>query len=374
MIEYDEIGPEKIISVYDANTGMKGVVVIDNTVLGPGKGGIRMTPSVDTEEVARLSRSMTWKCALAELPFGGAKAGLIADSKRIEPAKKKLLVESLSRAIKPICPDLYVAAPDMYMGEQEMVWFAEANGDPRSCTGKPVSMGGIPHELGGTGFGVYHATTIGAASIGIDLKKTSFAVEGFGNVGKPVSKYMTEAGARFVAVSDSRGTIHDNAGLSYEVLEKLKSQGASVIEYAEYGGGQVCDQRSCDRILDVEADILITAARSGLISHGDVDRLKFKLIVEGSNIPMSFSVENLCHKKGITVVPDIVANAGGVISSYIEYLGGDLDNPFDMIEKKVGRNTQVILDESIKRKRMPRKCALTLARKRIKTNRSRTAQ
>ena len=166
VIEYDEFGPEKILSVYDAKTGMRGIVVVDSTALGPGKGGIRMTSTVDTEEVARLARNMTWKCALAELPFGGAKAGIIADSKEIGQKKKHLIVEAFSRAIKAICPQLYVAAPDMYMGEQDMAWFAQVNGDMKSCTGKPESMGGIPHESGGTGFGVFHATRVAAEIMG----------------------------------------------------------------------------------------------------------------------------------------------------------------------------------------------------------------
>ena len=176
MIEYDEFGPEKILSVYDAKTGMRGIVVIDSTALGPGKGGVRMTPTVDAEEVTKLARSMTWKCALAQLPFGGAKAGVIANTKGIGLNKKQALVEAFSRGIRAICPEIYVAAPDMYMGEQEMAWFAEANGDTRSCTGKPVSMGGIPHEFGGTGFGVYHATRVAAELMGLDIKRVQHLV------------------------------------------------------------------------------------------------------------------------------------------------------------------------------------------------------
>jgi glutamate dehydrogenase (NAD(P)+) len=243
MIEYDEFGPEKIMSVYDTKTGMTAIVVIDNTAFGPGKGGIRMTSTADAEEVAKLARTMTWKSALAELPFGGAKSGLIADSKAIGLGRKKDIVQAFSSAIKVICPELYVAAPDMYMGEQDMAWFAEANGSMRSCTGKPESMGGLPHELGGTGFGVCQATKTAAEMIKLDLEKATFAVEGFGNVGRPAAKYLIEAGAKFVAVSDSRGAIHKREGLSYEILEDLKTQGRSVINYAQYGGVDVCDQQ-----------------------------------------------------------------------------------------------------------------------------------
>jgi glutamate dehydrogenase/leucine dehydrogenase len=340
---------------------MQGVVVIDSTALGPGKGGIRMTSTVDVREAAKMARSMTWKCALAKLPFGGAKSGLIANSKRIDPVRKKRYVEAFSRAIRVVCPDMYVAAPDMYMGEQEMEWFAKANGDFSCCTGKPAALGGIPHELGGTGYGVFHATRVAAEMIGLDLSKATFAVEGFGNVGRPLAKFLCEAGAKFVAVSDSQGTIYKPEGLDFDVLAELKAKGASVISYADFGGGEICDQSSCDRILDVHSDILIPAAKPDLIHYRDVDRLRFKLIVEGSNISMSFAVENLCFKKGITVIPDFVANAGGVISSYVEYIKGEPTLVYDLVEKTITENTRTILQKSREENRMPRKVALNLA-------------
>lgn len=366
MIEYDEYGPEKIMTVYDPATGMRGVVVIDNTAFGPGKGGIRMTPTVEIQEVARLARVMTWKSAIAELPFGGAKAGLIADSRDISAGKKQALVEAFSRGIRVVCPEHYVAAPDMYMGEQDMAWFAEANGSRNACTGKPTSMGGIPHELGGTGYGVYHAARVAGEMIELDLTKASFAVEGFGNVGKPAARYLAEGGARFVAVSDSRGTIYQPRGLSYDKLESIKRAGKSVTDYGREAGGEVCTRIACDRILDVDADILVTAARADLIHFSDLERLRFKLIVEGSNIPMSFSVENECHKRGILVVPDIIANAGGVISSYAEYRGLAPQDAFEMIAEKVGVNTRQVLQEAVDAGRMPRKVALNLAKGRVR--------
>jgi glutamate dehydrogenase/leucine dehydrogenase len=367
MIEYDEFGPEKLLSVYDAKTGMKGIVVIDNTAIGPGKGGIRMTPTVDEQEVWRLARTMTWKCALAEIPFGGAKAGLIADSKKIGPEKKKDLVEAFSRAIKAVCPELYVAAPDMYLGEQEMAWFAEANGDENSCTGKPASMGGLPHTGGGVGYGVFHAAKVASEFIGLEVANASFAMEGFGTLGKSAAKYFTEAGARFVGVSDSRGTVHHSNGLDYDTLISLKAERASVVEYAKHHEADTCDKMECDHILDVEADILITAAKPDLIKYADIDRLHFKLIVEGSNLPMSFSTENLCHKKGILVVPDFVANAGGVINSYVEYMGGTEDQVFEIVEEKVVKNTRLVLENATREGKLPRKSALKLAEERVRS-------
>jgi len=368
MIEYDEFGPEKVLSVYDGENGMKGVVVIDNTVLGPGKGGIRMTPTVDMEEVARLARNMTWKCALAGLPFGGAKAGIIADSKAIDQERKKGIVEAFSKAIKVISPELFVAAPDMYLGSQDMAWFAESNGNLDSCTGKPESMGGLPHDLGGAGFGVFHSTRVASEMIGLDLKHATFAMEGFGTLGKAAAKYLTEGGAKFIAVSDSQGTIHDTRGFSYEAMVDIKNRGLSVIEYAQRYGGEVCHKITCDRILDVDADILITAAKPNLINYADVERLNFKLIVEGSNIPMSFSVENLCHKKGMTVVPDFVANAGGVINSYVEFIGGSKEQMFQMIQERIVENTHAVLKDARSLDILPRKSALKLSRSKIKEN------
>src|SRR3989344_8883659 len=143
LMEFDEFGPEKIIEVYNAKADMRGYLVIDNTALGPGKGGIRFTPTVDKDEVVRLARAMTWKCALTELPFGGAKSGIIGDSKAISMKKKKEIIIAFAKALKQVCPSLYVAAPDMYTAEQEMEWFAKSIGSRKACTGKPKKMGGI---------------------------------------------------------------------------------------------------------------------------------------------------------------------------------------------------------------------------------------
>ena len=160
MVEFDEIGPEKIIEVYHPGLNMRGILVIDNTALGPGKGGIRMTPTVDKEEVFRLARTMTWKCSIAGLPFGGAKSGIIADPKQMSQKEKFSIVAAFSKALKNMCPEQYVAAPDINMAEEEMRVFAKANSSMKSCTGKPADIGGIPHELGSTGYGVYHATIV----------------------------------------------------------------------------------------------------------------------------------------------------------------------------------------------------------------------
>jgi glutamate dehydrogenase/leucine dehydrogenase len=364
VIEYDEFGPEKILGVYDPKTGMRGFVVIDNTVLGPGKGGIRMTPTVTVEEVFRLARTMTWKNAIADLPFGGAKSGIIADSKAISPVKKKLVVEAFSRALRVVSPENYIAAPDMNMAEREMKWYVDKNGSRKSATGKPKPMGGLPHELGSTGFGVFHSALVAGKHAGLDIEKSTVAIEGFGNVGWFAAKFLSEIGCSLIAVSDSRGVIHNPDGIDFKKLANVKKETGSVINY---GKGKV---RQCEDILDTKADILITAAIPDLIKPGDVGRLKFKLIVEGSNIPMTHEVEERCHAKGILVVPDFVANAGGVISSYVEYMGGSEAEMFKSVKNKIAKNTKLVLDRAEKIKDHPRDAALVIAKERIRKKRS----
>ncbi|MBC7131021.1 Glu/Leu/Phe/Val dehydrogenase, partial [Candidatus Bathyarchaeota archaeon] len=234
----DEWGPEKILQVYDASTRMKGILVIDNTALGPGKGGIRMTPTVTIEEVFRLARAMTWKCALADLPFGGAKAGIIADPKTITKEEKMHLIRAFAIALKPLSPSQYVAAPDLNTGEEEMAVYALANGSLNSCTGKPASMCvrpgvkcGIPHEHGSTAYGVFHTLIIATEHRGLNLKKAKIGIDGFGNVGSALAKYLAELGAEIVAVSDSRGCIYNPEGLDYEKLRRVKADTGSVVNY-----------------------------------------------------------------------------------------------------------------------------------------------
>jgi glutamate dehydrogenase/leucine dehydrogenase len=363
MIQYDEFGPEKVLTVYDAKVGMKGFVVIDNTTCGPGKGGIRMTPTVNQGEVSRLARAMTWKSALADLPFGGAKSGIVADAKKISLRNKENIVRSFAKALKEVCPELYVAAPDMYMTEREMEWFAKTNGSDRACTGKPESMGGLPHELGSTGFGVFHSTRVAAPYANLDLNGATVAIEGFGNVGMFAAKYLSEAGAKLVSVSDSRGIIYNGDGIDYDKLEKTKKETGTVINY------KPANMECCDNILDVDADILITAALPNLIGMHDVDRFKFKLIIEGSNIPMTYGVEKRCHERGILVVPDFVANAGGLISSYVEYISGNEKTMFEMIEEKISNNTKLVLEKSKEKQSIPRKCGLGIAQERLRKDR-----
>ncbi|MDQ1279203.1 MAG: glutamate dehydrogenase [Thermoproteota archaeon] len=362
----DEWGPEKTLYVYDPKTGMKGILVIDNTVFGPGKGGIRMLPTITVEEIFRLARTMTWKCALAELPFGGAKSGIIADPKQISKGRKMELVGAFSRALKPVCPKSYVAAPDINTGEEEMAVFAKENGSIKACTGKPAEMCvkpgvkcGIPHEYGSTGFGVVQATLIAANYLGLDVGSATVAVEGFGNVGSFVVEYLINSGAKVVAVSDSKGCIYNQKGLEYERLLKVKKEMLSVVNYEP---GKVVEKRE---LFELPVDIIIPAALPDVITNENVDRVKAKMIVEAANIPISSEIEDVLQKRGVLVIPDIIANAGGVISSYAEYRGYNPTQMFHLVQTKIRRNTRTILEYAEENKLGLRESALNIAKERI---------
>lgn len=356
----DEFGPEKIIEVYNPKIGLKGILVIDNTSRGPGKGGIRMTPTVNVEEVFRLARTMTWKTALANLPWGGAKSGIIFDSKKHSVEEKKKIVMSFGRALKFISPKMYIAAPDIATGEEEMRWFVEGNGYLKSATGKPKDLGGLPHELGSTGFGIAHSTLIACKHKKLKIDKASVAIEGFGNVSTFTFKYLSEFGAKIVAVSDSKGCIYNPDGLNYERIMKIKKETGSVINYSP---GTALKNED---LFGLDVDILIPAALADSVDMKNVGQIKAKILVEGANIPVTLEAEEELYKRGILVVPDFVANAGGVISSYAEYRGFDQEKMFKLVERKIKKNTKIVLMRAKEKQIKPRDAALEIAKEKIR--------
>ncbi len=358
MIGFDEFGPEKMIEVYDPKVKMHGFLVVDNTVNGPGKGGIRMTPSVTMEEVYRLARAMTWKNALAELPFGGAKSGITYN----KGDDKSILIKSFAKSIKQFIPDSYIAGPDVNTGENEMALIVEELKNRKACTGKPKKMGGLPHELGSTGFGVAHSTAVAIEHLNMDINGTTIAIEGFGNVGTFTMKFLSEWGAKIIAVSDSKGVIYNENGLSYEELIKIKNQTSSVINYKP---GRLLSNRD---IFELGLDVLIPSALPDVINKNNVDKIKAKIIVEAANIPMKEEMETLLYKKNVLIVPDFAANAGGVISSYAEWSDKGEKEMFRMVETKITKNVKLVLENSKNKKIKPRDAALEIAKERIKKN------
>ena len=360
MIEKDEFGPEKILEIYDPKVKLNAILVIDNTALGPGKGGIRMTPTVTKEEVFRLARVMTWKCALAELPFGGGKSGIIASNEEIKDRnKKRELLTAFGKALKGIAPEIYIAAPDINTGEEEMRWFVEGNGNLKSATGKPKDLGGLPHELGSTGYGVFHSTLVALEFLGLDLSEVKIAIEGFGNVGSFAAKFLAEKGLKIVAVSDSKGCIYNENGLDIEKLIEIKKETGKVTEYKD---GKILPNSA---IYSLDVDVLIPAALADVINLENANEVKAKLIVEGANIPITPEAEKILNKRKVLIVPDFVANAGGVISSYAEYMGFDEKKAFKLIEEKIRKNTKLVLEKTTE-KISPREAALEIAKERVR--------
>lgn len=364
----DEFGPQYIVKVYDPNIEMEGFLVIDNLALGPGKGGIRMTSDVSEEEVRRLARTMTWKNAIADIPFGGAKAGIVWNGGTDE--LKKRYVQSFARAIKVFVPKKYIAGPDVNTGEREMQWFVEATGNWRSATGKPANLCmkifgkagekcGIPHEFGSTGFGVAHSTKVAAEILKLPLEGASVAIHGFGNVGTFTAKYLSEMQARIVAVADREGAVYEKGGLDIKKLSGIANQRKSVVTY---GNSQ---RISAEDFWALTVDILIPASVTDVINASNKGRISAKIIVEGGNIPMRENIEKELFDRGILFVPDFVANAGGVISSYAEYRGYNPKKMFELVERKITAATSLVLGESVKKDRNPRDVAIEIAREKV---------
>ncbi|HEX7456672.1 MAG TPA: Glu/Leu/Phe/Val dehydrogenase [Candidatus Nanoarchaeia archaeon] len=371
MIKHDHLGPEKLIEIYDQETKMRGFLVIDNTWLGVAKGGLRMTPGVTLEEIFHLARVMTYKNALAELPFGGGKSGIIADVKNISLAQKFELIRSFSRAIKLLCPSLYIAGPDVGTGGREIAEFVRANGSLKSATGKPADMCikpgeecGLPHEFGSTGFGVVQAVLAALGFLGQNIEEMSVAIAGSGNVGSFVTSLLAKEKAKIVAISDSGGTTYNPKGLEVRKIFDIKKKKGSVSDNPDG------EKLSSEDITALDVDILIPAAFHDAVNAENVNKVKAKLIVEAANLAVRPDAEVTLYKKGVLVVPDIVANAGGVISSYAEYRGYNPKQMFKLVERKIERNVGTVLGKSKAEKITPRQAALKIARERLQRARN----
>ena len=370
----DDFGPEYVVRVRDPKIGMEGFVVIHNTALGVGKGGIRLMPGVSEEEVSRLASTMTWKTAMAGIPFGGAKAGLrwpiMGKNGKMDTslATKKKLVEAFARAVKPLLYAKYIAGPDVNSGETEMQWFVEATGNWGDATGKPakycVGKGknhkcGIPHEYGSTGFGIAQAAKIAAEMKHAPIKGATVSIHGFGNVGTFAYKFLTEMGAKVVAIADAHGVVHMPGGFDQKKVEKIIKDKKSITAYP---GAKTLP---ADAFWSIPVDIMIPASVTDVIHEGNYDKIKAHIIVEAGNIPMREQIEEKLVKKGVLIVPDFVANAGGVISSYAEHMGYSPKKMFKLVEERIGKAVREVLSKSVKTKRNPRQVALGLAKAKV---------
>lgn len=352
---YDELGPTKILHVYEPRIGLKAVLVIDNVAAGPSIGGIRMATDVSTEECFRLARAMTMKNAAAGLAHGGGKTVIYGDPK-MPRDEKELLIRGLANALRDIKE--YILAPDMGTNEECMAWIKDEIG---RVVGLPREVGGIPlDEIGATGFGILHAAEVALADCDFELEGARVVIQGFGAVGKHAARFLAEKGAILVGTCDTTGSIHNPQGIDVHQLSILKASGKSVSDYPDAQKGPR------DAVIDMECDIWIPAARPDVIHQDNVGRLRTRLVIEGANIPITHDAEKSLHERDILVIPDFIANAGGVICASMEYKGATQTAAFEAIEESLCQNTRQLLDNVKNKQILPRQAAIDLALQRIK--------
>ncbi|HDJ51119.1 MAG TPA: Glu/Leu/Phe/Val dehydrogenase [Thermoprotei archaeon] len=304
----------------------KGFRVQHNTARGPAKGGIRFHPNVTFDEVKALALWMTYKCATAGIPYGGGKGGVIVDPKQLSEGELERLSRAYFRAISPIIgPDKDIPAPDVNTNPQIMAWMFDEYSKIVGynafgvITAKPLEIGGSEGRVEATGRGVFYVTREAMRVLGIDPKNATAAVQGFGNVGQYSARFLAEElGVKIVAVSDSKGTIYNPDGFDVEDLIKWKLENKTVVTYPK------AQEKNDDpkQALYYDVDILIPAALENQITKENVDKIsdKVKIISEAANGPTTPEADIALHERGVLVIPDILANAGGVTVSYFEWV------------------------------------------------------
>ncbi|WP_433254341.1 Glu/Leu/Phe/Val family dehydrogenase [Streptosporangium sp. CA-135522] len=297
---------------------VQGFRVQHNTTRGPAKGGIRFHPSTDIHEVTALAMWMTWKCALVGIPYGGAKGGVSVDPGSLTTRELERVTRRYVNEILPIIgPDKDIPAPDVGTDEQTMAWIMDTYSVnagysvPGAVTGKPAALGGSLGRTGATARGVLIAAL--KAMPGSPEGRT-VAVQGFGKVGAPAARHLADAGCRVVAVSDATGAVIDRSGLDVEDLRTWVKETGGVYGYRH------ADALSHEDLLELDVDVLVPAALEGAITAQNAPRIRAGLIVEGANGPTTPEADRILADAGTTVVPDILANAGGVIVSYLEWV------------------------------------------------------
>lgn len=350
----DDLGPEKVIQIYDPQTQLKAILVVDNVALGPSIGGIRMAPDVTADECTRLARAMTLKNAAAGIPHGGGKSVIFGDP-HMAKADKKILIRSFAYAIEDIVD--YIPGPDMGTDEEAMAWIKDSIG---RAVGLPREIGGIPlDEIGATGFGLSAAVEVAQDFCDVRIEGARVAVQGFGAVGQHVARFLGAKGARLVAASDSRGCCYNAAGIDVGALIEFKQAGNPVSEYA------AAEALERDALLDVECDIWIPAARPDVLTAENVDRLKARVVAEGANIPATDEAERLLAERDILVLPDFVCNAGGVICGAMELKNATESEAMKVIEEKIRNNIREVLTAARTEDKLPREAAMDMARARV---------
>ncbi len=351
----NELGPEKIVHVYDVETGMKGVVVVDCTALGmTAAGGIRMLPDITTREIFQLARAMTYKFGTLGVPIGGAKSGIWADP-AIRGEERKNIMRAFGRALKALIPGGLAFGADIGTEAEDLDFIFEGAELPTQGTGLMAEKkDGEPIENFVTGYGVVVAAEAACEFAGIDMKGATVAIEGFGKVGGGVARYITEAGGRVVAISTIDGMIFNEKGLDVEkLLELRKGSGDEAIR--AYEGAEHLDK---DKLFTLPVDVLIPGARPHVIDEKNVESVQAKVISSIANIPITDEAEERLCEKGVLVVPDFVSNAGGTVLGIVDFLGGTSQHAFDACKELIGSNTRTILADAKQEGIVPRYLAM----------------
>ncbi|RNE62575.1 Glu/Leu/Phe/Val family dehydrogenase [Cryobacterium tepidiphilum] len=298
-----------------------GYRVQHNFSRGPAKGGLRYSPGVNLDEVRALAMWMTWKCALLDVPYGGAKGGVAIDPRLHSKAELERVTRRYTSEILPIIgPERDIPAPDVGTDEQTMAWMMDTYSVntgytvPGIVTGKPISLGGSQGRASATSRGVTHIALAALKHRGISASRASAAVQGFGKVGRDTARFLHQAGLRVLGISDQYGAIHNAGGLDIERLCAFVDETGTVMGFP---GAEPLDR---DLLLELDVDLLVPAAVEGVLHEGNATRVTAPVIVEGANGPTSPAAARIFADRGQLVVPDILANAGGVIVSYFEWV------------------------------------------------------
>lgn len=323
----------------------EGHRVQHNRMPGPTKGGIRYHQDVTLDEVKALAMFMTWKCAVVGIPYGGAKGGVRVDAKALSPSELENLTRRYTSELMPILgPDTDIPAPDVNTNGQTMAWLMDTYSMnvgysvPGVTTGKPIVLGGSEGRVEATGRGVVFAIEEAVKDLEFDLEGARVVVQGFGNVGAIAAELIGSLGARVVAVSDSHGGIHNANGLDMRKVSLHKQETGRLQGYAE------ADDISDAEMIELDCDILIPAALENVISEANADRIKARLIVEGANGPTTPDGDEIINDRGIVLLPDIYANAGGVTVSYFEWV--QAMQAFPWTEQQVNERLRLIMAKS----------------------------
>jgi glutamate dehydrogenase (NAD(P)+) len=297
-----------------------GYRIQHNGARGPYKGGVRFHPEVDIDEVRALASLMTWKTAVAGVPFGGAKGGVNCPARDLEQSELQSITRSfMSKIEKVLGPTRDIPAPDVNTNAQTMAWMMDEYGKlhghtPAICTGKPIELEGSYGREAATGRGCVFMFREAAPQIGLNPADTTFVVQGFGNVGSWAARIMQQLGCKMIGVSDVNGAIRSDEGIDAEKLAEFLKGGGTITEFA---GAEAIP---AEDLFAIECDVLIPAALGGTIHEGNADAINCRIVVEGANSPTTPAADKILDDKGVHVIPDVMANAGGVVASYFEWV------------------------------------------------------